>query len=86
MTSRQNLKHKLNFDISLWITTGSTHTAGKIVHIQTTKCRLAEDFLDSKQHRCSKIWCIDVLRFDVYHESASKGKVFQNISNKKVFQ
>ena len=86
MTPRQNLKHKLDFDISLWKTTGSTHTAGKIVHIQTTKCRLAEDFLDSKQHRCSKIWCIDVLRFDVYHESASKGKVFQNISNKKVFQ
>ena len=66
--------------------TGGTHTAGKIVDIQTTKCRLAEDFLDSKQHGCSKIWCTDVLRFDVYHESASKGKVVQNISNKKVFQ
>ena len=29
---------------------------------------------------------IDVVRLDVYHDRASKGKVLQNISNEKVFQ
>ena len=29
---------------------------------------------------------IDVVRLDVYHDRALKGKVLQNISNEKVFQ
>ena len=70
MTSRQNLNHKMNFDITFWKMTGRTHTAGKIVHIQTIKCRLAEDFLSSKEHRCSKIWCIPRERLE--RQSSSK--------------
>ena len=50
--------------------TGRTHTAGKIVHIQTIECRLAEDFLSSKEHRCSKIWCIPWERLE--RQSCSK--------------
>ena len=64
MTSRQNLKYKLNFDISFWNMMGRTNTAGKIIHIQTIKGRLAKDFLTNKQHRCSKIWCIPRERFE----------------------
>ena len=58
ITFRLNLKHKLNFDISLLKMMGRRHTSEKIVHIQTTKRRLAENLVTSKQHRCCKIWCI----------------------------